>query len=304
LNSYLGEIAALGTSVCWSFTSIFFTLSGRLVGSPAVNRTRLLFALPMVSLVHWATQGELLPIHAESWRWGWMALSGVIGFVIGDALLFQAFVVIGPRLSMLLMALSPVLSTVLAWILLDEKLSAVALAGIFITVAGVAWVVTDRRNGTAMLPDAPPRTYLIGVLLGLGGALGQSGGYIASRLGLEGDFPALSGNLIRLVASNILIWGLALAARQVPGNFQKFREHPRALLIVFFGAIFGPFIGVWLSLVAVQNAPVGVASTLTSLMPIFLLPLSWFFFKERITARSIVGTILAVVGTAVLFLRP
>lgn len=300
----IGELAALATSVCWSFTSVLFTLSGRLVGSAIVNRTRLLLALVMVSLTHWIALGEISPISAEPWRWGWMGLSGFIGFVLGDAMLFQAFVMIGPRLSMLLMALAPVMGAVMAWVLLGETLNTVELLGILVTVGGVAWVVSDRKNGGgAGLADASPRYYLIGILLGLGGALGQAGGLVASKQGLEGDFSALSGNLMRLTVSTIMIWVLAAASGQGRANFEALKEKPRALWIMTGGAIMGPFVGVWLSLIAVQNAPVGVASALMSLPPIFLIPIGWKFFKERITSRAIVGTILAIIGTVILFLE-
>ena len=149
MPAYTGELAALGTSICWSFTSVMFTLSGRQVGSPVVNRTRLLLAVILVSGVHLLTQGEVWPVHSAPSRWMWMGLSGVVGFVIGDAFLFQAFVMIGPRLSMLMMALAPVLSVGMAWVLLGESLSAVELLGIFVTVGGIAWVVTDRAKTAA-----------------------------------------------------------------------------------------------------------------------------------------------------------
>jgi drug/metabolite transporter (DMT)-like permease len=289
------------TSICWSFTSIFFTLSGRIVGSPIVNRTRLIFGLGIVTVVHWIAFGQPMPFDASLSRWGWMALSGVIGFVIGDAFLFQAFVMIGPRLSMLVMALSPVMSAVLAWLLLDESLSAIQIVGIALAVGGVAWVVSDRTNGHS-LPDPSRRAYLLGLLWAFGGALGQTGGYLASKQGLEGDFPALSGNLIRLVAATALIWTYTAFNGQVRQGIDTLGQNPRAVRLILGGAIFGPFIGVWLSLVSVQNAPVGVASTLTSLMPIFLLPLGYIVFKEPIKQRAVVGTVLAVIGTAVLFL--
>jgi len=298
----IGELAGLTTSICWSFTSIFFTLSGRQVGSAVVNRTRLVLAFVMVSSLHLITQGELLPLHADPERWGWMAASGVIGFVIGDACLFQAFVMIGPRLSMLLMALNPVMGAVLAWALLSETLAAGEMVGIALAIAGVAWVVTDRRNGRDGLPDASLRYYVIGVLFGLGGALGQASGLIASKKGLEGDFSALSGNLMRLTVATLVIWALAAANGQMRPTAHKLREHPRAIRFILGGAVAGPFLGVWLSLIAVQNAPVGVASTLMSLTPVFLLPLGWLFFKERIPRRAVVGTALAVAGTAILFL--
>lgn len=298
----IGELAGLTTSICWSFGSIFFTLSGRQVGAAVVNRTRLVLAFVMVSGLHLVTQGELLPLHADPERWGWMAASGVIGFVLGDACLFQAFVMIGPRLSMLLMALNPVMGAVLAWALLSETLAAGEIVGIALAIGGVVWVVTDRRNGRDGLPDASLRFYVVGVLFGLGGALGQASGLIASKKGLEGDFSALSGNLMRLTVATLVIWALAAAGRQFGPTAHKLREHPRAIRFILGGAVAGPLLGVWLSLIAVQNAPVGVASTLMSLTPVFLLPLGWLFFKERITRRAVVGTALAVAGTAILFL--
>lgn len=298
---YTGELAGLVTSLCWSFTSIFFTLSGRLVGSPIVNRTRLLLALIMVSGVHYATQGTIWPVYAEPERWGWMALSGLVGFVIGDALLFQAFVMIGPRLSMLLLSLHPVIGTIIAWVLLGETLAGVEVFGIMLAVSGVAWVVSDRQNGKSM-PDGSPRTYLIGVMFGFGGAMGQALGFIASKQGLSGDFPALSGNMIRLIAATAAIWIFTALNGQIRTGFDAIREQPKAFRYILAGAIAGPFIGVWFSLIAVQNAPVGIASTLTSLPPVFLIPIGYVLFKERITSRAVTGTVLAISGIAVLFL--
>lgn len=304
MDAYLGELAGLGTSLFWSVSSVLFTLSGRRVGSAVVNRVRLLMAVVMVGLLHLAVEGSLLPLDAGLERWSWMGLSGLIGFVIGDAMLFQAFVMIGPRLSMLLMALAPVMGALLAWPLLGERLAALEILGILLALSGVAWVVLDRSGSgsKAGLPEMPPRFYALGVLFGLGGALGQAGGLIASKVGLEGGFPALSGNVMRLVVSTIVIWGLAAVSGRVRSNFEALREHPRAVTLLMMAAISGPVAGVWLSLVAVQHAPVGIASTLMSFPPIILLPVAHFQFKEHISWRAVVGTALAIAGTAVIFL--
>lgn len=303
MDAYTGQIAGLLTSVFWTITSVFFTLSGREVGSAIVNRTRLLLALVMVSALHLFTEGALLPVGAEPWRWGWFALSGLIGFVLGDALLFQAYVMIGPRLSMLLMALNPVIGAILAWLFLDERLSAFEIGGMLLVISGVGAVVTDPASSTIHRPDPSPRYYMIGIVCGLGGALGQAVGYIASKQGLADDYPALSGNLMRIVFATAIIWGFTAVRRGVPATFVTLRAHPRAISYILGGAIGGPVIGVTLSLIAVQKAPVGVASTLTSLMPIFLLPIAHFFFDERVTPRAIGGTLLAMAGTALLFLE-
>ncbi len=317
MDAYLGYFAALGTSVAWSFSSTFFTLAGRRVGSPIVNRTRLVLALGFVIVMHWLMLGQPFPTGAEPFRWVWMGLSGLIGYVFGDGFLFQAFVMIGPRLSMLIMALVPVFSTLLGW-LIQETLAPLELAGIALSVGGVMLVVADRRNGESAPPatngaSAAPvepdpasaglrRRYVVGVLCALGGAIGQAGGMFASRMGLVDGFPALSGNLMRLVVSALVLWLFALLTGSALNTFRRLREEPRALRTLVGGSFVGPFLGVWLSLIAVQLAPLGIASTLMSLSPIILLPIGLVLFKEQITRRAVVGTLIALAGTLLLFM--
>lgn len=290
---FLGEMAALGTSVCWSFTSTFFTLAGRRIGSVAVNRIRLLLAVIFLTLAH-ALLRLPLPLAAGAERWLWLGLSGLIGLVIGDALLFQAFLWIGPRLTMLLMSLTPVISALLAWFLLDERLTRQQLLGISVTVAGVAWVVLDRsshRGGAG-----GNRNYLWGILFGLGAAAGQAVGLITAKKGLAGDFSPLTGTLMRMLVAAGVMWGMALLAGQAQSTLRRVAEQPRAMLYTLGGAFFGPFLGVTLSLTAVQATAVGVASTLMALPPIFLLPISRVFFGETIGARAILGAGIAMAG--------
>ena len=251
--------------------------------------------------------GQWFPFQAEPDRWLWLGVSGLIGFVIGDGLLFQAFVVLGPRLSMLIFALNPVFSALLGWGFLNEYLTGQELLGIALSIGGVALVVTDNNKSSETNTDKvePPRDmrrYMFGVLLALGGAICQSAGLFASKMGLVGDFPALSGNLIRLVTAAIVLWTVTLVQGQVRTTFTRLRENPQAMRTLTTGAIAGPFLGVWMSLIAVQYAPLGVASTLMTFAPIILLPVDKVLFNETITQRAIAGTILAIVGTALLFL--
>jgi drug/metabolite transporter (DMT)-like permease len=119
---------------------------------------------------------------------------------------------------------------------------------------------------------------------------------------MGGDFPALSANLIRLLAAAAVIWLIAIVNRQLFSSFRTLRANPRALLSLTNGTILGPVLGVWLTLVAVQNVNIGVASTLSSLMPIFLIPISYFMFGERVTKQAVFGTLVAVAGMVILFL--
>lgn len=293
----MGEIAALLTAICWAFTSIFFSISGKLVGSAVVNRIRLFFASILLILAHLFIQGSFFPAGASLYRWSILGLSGIIGLALGDALLFQAYVLIGPRITTLMMALAPVFGTILAWFFLGEVLTPIELLGISITIAGVAWVVLEKRNGNS----ADPKPHLLtGILMGLGASLCQALGLIFSKVGLEGGYPALSGVEIRILVAMLTVWIIAIVRRQFFPTFPILKAKPIALAWIAGGATVGPFLGVWLSLIAVQISPVGVASTLMALSPVLVLPLSYFFFHEKISFRSVFGTIAAITGVAII----
>lgn len=296
---FLGEIAALLTAVCWSFAAIFFSSSGRRIGSDVVNRSRLLFALLFLTITHYFVQGSLFPQEVEGFRWGWLALSAVLGLVLGDAFLFQAFVLIGPRLGMLLMATAPIYSTLIGWFLFNEAITGVELVGIILAVIGVAWVVTERQpeQTTALTAD-----YRRGILFGLAAALGQVANLVTARYGLVGDFPTLSATLIRILVALIVLWGLAAVRGKVRDTFYRLRDR-RALVMLIGASIAGPFLGIWLSLIAIQNAPLGIASTLMALPPVLLIPLEYLLYRKRVSNRGIAGTLIAITGVALIFWR-
>lgn len=275
-----------------------FTLAGLRVGSLVVNRTRLLFAVSFLLTAHWFLLGSLLPWQAEPRRWLWLGLSGVVGLVLGDAFLFQAFIWIGPRMSMLMMSLAPVIASLVAWVFLGERLTWGQVGGISLALAGIAWVVLER-NGSSQRAD---RDYVRGLLFGLGGAAGQALGLVLAKNGLDGDFSPISGNVIRMLSATSILWAYTLLRGQARDNWRALRLQPRAILFLMAGAFSGPFLGVSLSLLSIQHAEVGVASTLMTLAPVFLLPISYFVFKERFGWGAIAGTALAIAGVALLFL--
>ncbi len=302
LENIMGEIAALLTAVCWTLSSVFFTIAGQGVGSVIVNRTRLLVATVLLLLTHLALTGRVLPLDAGPERWFWMALSGIVGLVLGDAFLLQAYVLIGARIAMLIMAIVPVISALMAWLFLGETLSLIQIGGIGVTVAGIALVVLEQGNGTKLPQDR--RRFVLGILCGLGGALGQALGLILSKKGLEGGYTVLSGVVMRAVAATLVMWLITFLTRQAGNTLRQLRTHPQALKAVTAGAVVGPFIGVWLSLVAVQATYVGIASTLMALTPILLLPFASLVFKEQVSPRAILGTVTSLTGVALIFLAP
>lgn len=297
---FLGELAALATSVFFSIGPSFFTIAGRLVGAAIVNRSRLLLATIILIAAHAIFFGELLPLSADPARWWWLGLSGVIGLTLGDAALFKAFVQLGARLTMLVFSLSPVLSAIMAWLFLNEKLTGIEILGISVTIAGVLWVVSEDQSGKEGERDRS--LYLKGLFFAFLGAIGQASGLITAKLGLYGDFSALSGQVMRMLTATVAIWLFTILSGKARETLDKIRSTPLSARYIFLGAIFGPVIGVYFSLVAVQFAPVGIASTLMALPPIFLIPIDYFVFKNKVSGRAVLGTVIALAGVGILFL--
>jgi drug/metabolite transporter (DMT)-like permease len=228
-------------------------------------------------------------------------LSGIVGLALGDAFLFRSYQLVGPRIGLLLLSLAPVFGAAIAGLFFGEKLSTLQFMGMAVTLAGIGWVVLTRPALQA--GEEQTRLSAQGVLFGMIAALGQAGGLVLSKQGMTGDFPPFAGTIIRMTAAIVFLWVMAGFQKQVGETTGAIRAHPTALGWTAFGAFFGPVIGVSASLLAIQHAEIGVASTLMALPPVFMLPISYFVFKERFGWQAVAGTLLAITGVALLFLK-
>lgn len=301
----LGEIAALLTAICYSISSLFFTEAGKKFGALISNRLRLVFAIILLAIIHWIVFGIPIPYNAGSDRWFWLGISGIVGLTIGDLFLFQAYISLGPRIGLLFLSLSPALASILAWLFLDEILSWGNILGIVLTLVGITVVVLESHPKENLPSENGSRVFhkynIRGIVSGLIAATGQALGVVLAKFGLRDNFPALSGNVIRMTAAFLAIWFVTILQRQVKATVQQANSQRSGLLFVLGGAVFGPLIGVSLSLFAIQNTNIGIASTIIALPPIFLLPVGYYILKEHITWRAIWGTITAVTGVGLLF---
>jgi drug/metabolite transporter (DMT)-like permease len=293
---HAGELAALATACCWTVTALAFEAAGRRIGSLALNLIRLVPALVLLSLYSWLVRGVAFPVDASPHAWLWLSLSGVVGFTVGDLCLFRAFVRLGARVSMLLMATVPLLTTVLGLLIMGELLSVRQLLGMLLTVTGVSSVALERRPDEA---GQLRRLPLDGILLALGGAAGHALGLVLSKLGM-GSYDAFAATQIRVLAG---IVGLSVVFTVI-GWWPRVRTalaDRRALVPTGIGAFFGPFLGVSLSLVAIKYTYAGVAATLMALVPVLIIPVSVLLFGEKVSRTAVLGALVAVAGTALLF---
>jgi drug/metabolite transporter (DMT)-like permease len=294
----IGEIAGLLTSLFFAANAVFITRAGEQVGSIVANRTRIVFALLYLLLLNLLFYRQPLPVSAEPNRWMWLSLSGVIGLALGDAFLFQSYLNVGPRLGMLLLSLSTVFGALEAWLFFGETLRLGQIIGIALTLAGILWVLLEQGDGRIQKAKPSP----IGILFGVLAAVGQATGLVFSKQGMLGDFSPIRANVIRMLAAGIALFTVMVLQKETGKTVHALRANPSAIRLLAIAALIGPVIGVSLSLLAVQNTAVGVASVLTSLSPIFMLPIAHFVFKERLGWQAVAGTLLAMVGVTVLFL--
>lgn len=302
LTSNTGELAALGTAMCWTASAFCFQAAGRRIGSLTVNLLRLALALALLTLLSWALRGRALPGDADAHAWAWLSVSGLVGFTFGDLCLFRAFVLLGARRATLVMSLVPAMTACIGWMLLDEILGLLEIAAIALTVTGVILAVRERAEvaPTTATTTETPGAQGTGALLAVGGALGQAGGLVLSKYGM-GEYHALAATQIRVLAGLAGFAVVFTAVRWWP-RLADARRSPEGLAFTAMGALAGPVIGVSLSLYAVQHTATGVAATLMATTPILAIPAAAVVNRERITARSVLGSLVAVTGVVLLFL--
>ncbi|MGE3175474.1 MAG: EamA family transporter [Planctomycetota bacterium] len=300
-----GECAAVATALCWAATSLFFGFAARRVGALAVNQFRLLGAVAVLLVAHAVAVGGLWPSGLPAERLGLLAASGVLGLTVGDLGYFHALGALGPRLSSVLQATWPAMALLLA--LGRELPSALQVGGLLLTMAGVVLVLLRTREGTSWGAALTPRQRRVAIAAALLGAFGQAAGMVLSRAAMQQgpDLPEgvapLSATLVRMVAG--LGGMVVLGALQ--GRLGAFVRVVRggALGPTLLGTLFGPVVGVWLSMVAARYADsAGAAAALMATTPLFLLPVARFAYGARVGLLAVFGTLLAVAGSALLLL--
>lgn len=292
-----GEVAALGTAVCWTCSSLAFERATRRLGSLTVNLLRVSIALLLLAAIGLAIRGQALPTDANASQWGWLLASGAVGMAFGDLCLFRAYVEIGARMTMLVQTLAPVFTAVIGWAMLGEGLGARGGAGIGLVVGGVAWAVADRAPRDPAAAHAHP---IRGVLLAVGGALGQAGGLVLSKRGLGGYDP-VAATQIRVLAG-IAGFALVITGTGYWGRVRAAFGDARGFAATSIGALFGPCLGVALSLYAVAHTEAGVAAAIIATTPVWLLVVA-IARREPVHAGGVVGALIAVAGVALLVTR-
>jgi drug/metabolite transporter (DMT)-like permease len=292
---FFGEFCALMTALLWSGSAMTFSKAVNRIGSVNLNISRLLIAAILL-VITISVLG--ISAHVSTRQILFLSFSGMTGLFFGDSFLFKSYEYHSARISMLIMASSPAMTSIIVYFLLGEELSLIAIFGIIITLSGIALVVLERGEGIH------EKSNIRGILFAFLGALGQSGALIFARFAFnEGKINGLVATIIRIIAAVIILVPVMFFLGKFNNPLKVFKSDKKALGLTFMGAIFGPFLGITFSLLSVMYTDLAIASTLMATTPIPMLVLARVIDKEKISWRSIMGTFIAVGGVAMLFLR-
>ena len=308
--TYFGELISIGVAFSWTATALLSEFGSKRLGNLTLNVLRMLLALLFSLVLFGVVTGSPLPPGVSAEAAGWMLLSGLVGYVIGDFCLFQCYIIIGSRYGQLFMTLAPLAAALMAWLTLGQQMKAMSIVAMLVTLLGIGISVLGRGEHHKVSLKLP----LNGVLFAIGAAVCQGVGLVLSKIGMdhyetttmaEAGIPdwlvPFSANFYRCIAGIIgflfLLW--------VANGLEHLREamHDRkGLTVATATTIFGPFVGVGFSLMAVQYTSAGIASTLMAMTPIIILLPSYWLFHEKITWRAVLGAVISVCGVSLFFM--
>lgn len=313
--SYTGELAALTTALLFAISSLGFATASQRVGSFVVNQLRIFLAMLLLMLLHLVAVGSLWP-DSESLsdrQTTWLVISGVVGLTLGDLCYFQALGQLGPRLGTLVMSTFPIFTVLTEGIWLDHWPDIVRTCGIGATLLGVAVVLTEDRGRDQIWAGTLSTTaFLIAIVIGVLGAVGQGTGLVLSKVamaaGAAGEEPVLplSATVVRMAAGLVgmilvlPVYGM-LRRRRLSARWWHDRK---ALTAIAFAALLGPTLGVWFSQVAVAETHAGIAATLIALTPVLMIPIARGVYNEPVSLRATTGTAIAFAGVTMLVWPP
>ena len=308
---HLGEIISLIVAVSWTVTALFADKASHLIGSDSANVLRLTMASVFLGALLWVTTGYPYPAYADGKAWLWLSLSALVGYVFGDFCLFNCYLHIGARFGQLLMTLAPPFAAIAGWILLGEKLQWTSMIAMAVTLLGIAISILSRGEGHTVKLSLP----LKGIILGIGAGIGQGVGLVLSKVGMTHYTAALpsdagealttmlpfASTMIRAIVGSAGFLLLMTLKKDLP-RLNAAVHNSKGMKYALIMTMFGPFLGVSLSLMAVQYTNAGIASTLMALTPVIILFPYAFIYHQKIRPKEILGVLVSMAGVAMFFL--
>jgi len=289
---FLGNLAALGAALCWALGPVIAVKPVNAMGS--VNFGRLRFVCAFVILIFIAGVSGRLSLVETKWA-GYIAVSSLLGVIIGEVALFQAIKMLGARRGSILYALNAPFTAILAWLFFAEVISGQTLIGASLMFTGVVFAILTKSGGSDV--QLTGRLMWLGVGVGIASALCQAAGSIAIKPALIAGVDPVNASVYRVGFASLVSFLLAVAVK----DLSAYRVSRELLGQTALSALVSTGLGATLMIVALSLTSAGLASILSSLSPVLILPIVYLFGQEKPRLLAWVGGILAYLGIVLVF---
>jgi len=292
----IGYVLAISAAAIWSGVALSATRMVRYFGSYNYNLLRLLGIIVIFSpyvFLRWQ------PLYFENSIFLAIFLSSVIGIIIGDTFLFICLKRLGPRRQALLFSMQIPFTIVLAEIFLQSLPSITELVGCALIFSGILIAIQFNRSiPNDDLENIQGNKYT-GLLAGIGLALCQSIGIILMKPALGSTDPIIVSYLRIIIAAVIMFGSLFF----IKNNrlWEKMKDYKKTIFSIFLGFM-GMGVGMTMLIYALKFGNPGVISTLSSTMPIMIIPILWIITKNYAGHFAVIGAALTCLGAGIIFL--
>ena len=292
----IGYVLAISAAAIWSGVALSATRMVRYFGSYNYNLLRLLGIIVIFSpyvFLRWE------PLYFENSIFLAIFLSSVIGIIIGDTFLFICLKRLGPRRQALLFSMQIPFTIVLAEIFLQSLPSITELVGCALIFSGILIAIQFNRSiPNDDLENIQGNKYT-GLLAGIGLALCQSIGIILMKPALGSTDPIIVSYLRIIIAAVIMFGSLFF----IKNNrlWEKMKDYKKTIFSIFLGFM-GMGVGMTMLIYALKFGNPGVISTLSSTMPIMIIPILWVITKNYAGHLAVIGAALTCLGAGIIFL--
>ena len=339
LVMFIGEFIALGVALSWTATALFAEVASKRMGSLPLNTLRMTMSLALLAVTLWLLLGVPWPRYADGDTWLWLALSGVVGYVIGDYCLMQGYIYIGSRFGQLFMTLSAPTAAITGRLLLGDEMGWLAIVGMVVTLGGISMSILSgkKENETHSTAGKGEGLSIFGFQLSISAkgvffasmaGICQGFGLVLSKMGLQHYSEALdaAGLSTATVPPDALLhiplqFSIPFAATMIRASiglvgffsllvifnrdWRTKLSHAatdrKAMWCLLGATVFGPFVGVSASLLATLYTSTGIAQTLFALTPVLIIAPAAWLFHQRVTAREVIGAVVSVAGVCLFF---
>lgn len=314
----LALIASIFSSLCWAHNSIVYTLAGERVGSKTVANIRLWFAIPFSIIVNFIFIRKFIPLPQINFNFYLFSfISGFLGFFLADVFIFEAFVKLGPKNTLIILTTTPVFNIIFGFVFFNDIFTLKQIFGSILVILGIVGVIyydsgndyktTENSNtkykeeNNNKIKNISNNKYIYGIILAILGSLLQAFGSVFAKLSFSKSINPVETNFYRLIGGFLGINLYSLIKKELKNDFIKMRDF-KSLFYIAFGALVGPVLGVSAALYSIKKISIGLTSVLTNLSPAFVVPMEYFFLKRKVRKIVLPFILISILGTVVIFI--